>query len=213
MATSSRYCVPFRRRREGKTDFKARKAFLLSGKPRLVVRCSINNISAQIIVAEPKGDKVKVSAQSKEIARKYGWKAPRGSVPAAYLTGFLCGLKAKAGGIEEAILDIGLYPPSKGARIFAVLKGILDAQVNVPHSEEKLPDEKRLAGEHIAKYAQSLASDTEKYQSRFSNYLKQKTPPESLPKHFAEVKTGMMKEFERGGGKSVAKRPKRQKKK
>ena len=213
MATSSRYCVPFRRRREGKTDFKARKAFLLSGKPRLVARCSINNVSAQIIMAEANGDKVVVSAQSKEVARKYGWKAPRGSVPAAYLTGFLCGLKAKAHGIEGAILDIGLYPPSKGARIFAVLKGVLDAEVNVPHSEEKLPDEKRVTGEHIAKYAQSLASDAEEYQSRFSNYLKTKTPPESLPKHVEQVKADMMKAFKSGGGKVVAQKPKRQAKK
>jgi large subunit ribosomal protein L18 len=213
VATSSRYCLPFRRRRERKTDFKARKAFLLSGKPRLVARCSINNVSAQIIVAEPNGDKVVVSAQSKEIARKYGWKAPRGSVPAAYLTGFLCGLKARAHGIEEAILDIGLYPPSKGARIFAVLKGVLDAEVNVPHSEEKLPDEQRLTGEHIAKYAQGLASDAEEYQSRFSSYLKEKTPPESLPKHVAQVKTDMMKAFKSGGSKVVAQKPKRQTKK
>lgn len=213
MARSSRYCMPFRRRREGKTDYKARKAFLLSGKPRLVARCSINNVSAQIIVAKPNGDEVVVSAQSKEVARKYGWKAPRGSVPAAYLTGFLCGLKAKAHGIEGAILDIGLYPPSKGARIFAVLKGVLDAEVNVPHSEEKLPNEKRVAGEHIAKYAQSLASDAEEYQSRFSNYLKEKTPPETLPKHVAQVKTDMMNAFKSGGSKVAAQRPKRQTKK
>jgi large subunit ribosomal protein L18 len=205
--------MPFRRRRERKTDYKARKAFLLSGKPRLVARCSINNVTAQIIVAKPNGDEVVVSAQSKEVARKYGWKAPRGSVPAAYLTGFLCGLKARAHGIEGAILDIGLYTPSKGARIFAVLKGVLDAEVNVPHSEEKLPDEKRLAGEHIAKYAESLAADPEEYQSRFSKYLKEKAPPETLPKHVAQVKTNMMNAFKSGGDKVVAQRPKRQTKK
>ncbi len=209
MAKNARYCVPFRRRREGKTDYKARKAFLLSGKPRLVARCSNNNVSAQIIVAKPNGDEVAASAQSKEVARKYDWKAPRGNVPAAYLTGFLCGLKAKAHGIEEAILDIGLYPPSKGARIFAVLKGVLDAEVNVPHSEEKLPDEKRIEGEHIAKYARGLASNAEEYQSRFSNYLKEKIPPETLPKHVAQVKTDMMKAFKSGGSKIGAQKPKK----
>lgn len=213
MAKNSRYCVPFRRRREGKTDYKARKALLLSGKPRLVARCSINNVSAQIIVAKPNGDEVVVSAQSKEVARKYGWKAPKGNIPAAYLTGFLCGLKAKAHGVEEAILDIGLYPPSKGARVFAVLKGVLDANVNVPHSGEKLPDEKRIEGEHIAKYAESLASDAEEYQSRFSNYLKGKTPPETLPKHVVQVKTDMMGAFKSGGGKIGAQKPKKRQQK
>lgn len=213
MAKNSRYCVPFRRRREGKTDYRARKAFLLSGKLRLVARCSINNVSAQIIVAKPNGDEVVVSAQSKEVARKYGWKAPRGNLPAAYLTGFLCGLKAKAHGIEEAILDIGLCPPSKGARIFAVLKGVLDAKVNVPHGAEKLPDEKRIEGEHIAKYAESLASNAEEYQSRFSNYLKEKTSPETLPKHVAKVKTDMMGAFKSGGSKIGAQKAKRPPKK
>jgi len=210
VAKNSRYCVPFRRRREGKTDYKARKAFLLSGKPRLVARCSINNVIAQIVVARPNGDEVVVSAQSREVARKYGWKAPRGNLPAAYLTGFLCGLKDSAQGIKEAILDVGLYRPSKGARIFGVLRGVLDAEVDVPHSEEKLPDEKRVEGEHIAKYADSLASKPEEYQLRFSNYLKGKTSPEILPKHVAEVKERMIESFKSGGSKVGAKRPKRQ---
>ena len=201
MAKNSRYCVPFRRRREGKTDYKARKAFLLSGKPRLVTRSSINNIIAQVVVAKPNGDEVLVSAHSRELSKKYGWKAPRGNLPAAYLTGFLCGLKAKDHDIEEAILDIGLYPPSKGARIFAILKGVLDAKVNVPHSEEKLPDEKRVNGEHIAEYAKSLASEVERYQSKFSKYLEQKLPPETLPEHVAQVKTDMTTAFKSGGKK------------
>lgn len=202
MARNARYCTKFRRRIEGKTDYRARKAFLLSGKPRLVTRSSINNIIAQIIIAKPTGDQVLVSAHSKELTKKYGWKAPRGNLPAAYLTGFLCGLKAKAGGVEEAILDIGLYPPSKGARIFAVLRGVVDAKVNIPHSEEKLPDEKRIRGEHIVRYAESLASNNEEYQSKFSRYLRQQIQPESLPKHFEEVKKEMIVAFESRGKKS-----------
>lgn len=201
MAKNSRYCAPFRRRKEKKTDYKARKAFLLSGKPRLVARSSLNNIIAQVVVAKPGGDEVLVSAHSRELAKKYGWKASRGNLPAAYLTGFLCGLKAKAEGINEAILDIGLYRPSKGARIFAVLKGVLDAKVDVPHSEEKLPDEKRTKGEHIVKYAESLASSIEEYQAKFSKYLEQKLPPETLPKHVAQVKTDMIASFKTGGKK------------
>lgn len=198
MAKNSRYCTKFRRRREGKTDYKARKALIVSGRPRLVTRTSINNVIAQIIAAKPKGDEVLVSAHSRELA-KYGWKAPRGNVPTAYLTGYLCGLKAKAKGVEEAIFDIGLYPPTKGAKLFAVLKGVLDAKVNVPHSAEKLPDEKRLKGEHIAAYAQSLASEPEKYKSKFSKYLQQDIKPETLPKHFAQVKSDMLAAFKNGG--------------
>jgi large subunit ribosomal protein L18 len=201
VARDSRYCTKFRRRREGKTDYHARKALVLSGKLRLVTRTSINNIIAQIIVARPKGDEVLVSAHSRELV-KYGWKAPRGNLSAAYLTGFLCGLKAKAHGVEEAILDIGLYRPTKGARVFAVLKGVLDAKVNIPHSEEKLPDEKRIKGEHIAKYAESLASDVEEYQSTWSGYLKQEIKPETLPKHFEQVKKQMVEAFQSRGKKN-----------
>jgi large subunit ribosomal protein L18 len=202
VARNSRYCTKFRRRREGKTDYRARKAFILSGKPRLVTRTSINNTIAQIVVAKPRGDEVLVSAHSRELAKKYGWKAPRGNLPAAYLTGFLCGLKAKSHGIEEAILDMGLYPPSKGARVFAALKGVLDAKMNVPHSQEKLPDEKRVGGEHIAKYAESLASNAEEYQTKFSRYLQQEIRPETLPKHFAKVKEDMIAAFEGRGKKN-----------
>jgi large subunit ribosomal protein L18 len=201
VAKNSRYCVQFRRRREGKTDYKARKALVLSGKPRLVTRNTLKNISAQIIVAKPHGDEVLVSAHSKEL-EKYEWKAPRGNLSAAYLTGLLCGLKAEATGIKEVILDIGLHSPSKSARVFAVLKGVLDAGVQVPHSEEKLPDEKRIEGEHIAKYAESLASNQEEYQSKFSEYLEQKLPPETLPKHFAKVRKEIIASFKSRGNKT-----------
>jgi large subunit ribosomal protein L18 len=130
------------------------------------------------------------------------------------LTGLLCGLKAKAHGVERTILDIGLYSPSKGGRVFAVCKGVLDAEVDVPHSEEKLPDEKRITGEHIAKYAQELGAGSEEYQKRFSRYLKENISPETLPEHVAQVKSDMMKAFNKSGGsKVVAKKPKRQTKK
>ena len=81
----------------------------------------------------------------------------------------LCGLKAKATGIKEAILDIGLVSPTKGAKIFAVLSGVVDAGVDVPHSEEKIVKE-RMKGEHIAKYAKSLGAGSEEYTAKFSQY-------------------------------------------
>ena len=201
MAKDSRYCVQFRRRKEGKTDYKARKALVLSGKPRLVTRATLKNMIAQIIIAKPHGDEVLVSAYSKELAN-YEWKAPGGNLPAAYLTGLLCGLEAKAKGVKEVILDIGLHSPSKSARVFAVLKGVLDAGIQVPHSEEKLPDEKRIEGEHIAKYAESLASNQEEYQSKFSKYLEQKLAPETLPEHFAKVKKEIIASFKSRGKKA-----------
>jgi len=198
MAKGSRYCVPYRRRREGKTDYDKRKALIISGKPRLVVRGTLKNINSQIVLAKPHGDEVLVSAHSREL-KNYGWKATMGNTPAAYLTGLLCGLKSKAKGVKEAVLDIGLHSPSKGARVFAALKGVLDAGLNVPHSGEKLPDEARIKGEHIAKYAKTLSDNPEKYTSIFSKYLENKVSPGDLPKHFAEVKKAVIGEFESGG--------------
>jgi large subunit ribosomal protein L18 len=198
MATGPRYCVPFRRRREGKTDYKARKALLLSGKPRLVVRGSLKHMIVQIIVAKPHGDEVIVSAHSKELTRKYGWKASGGNISACYLTGLLCGLKAKS--VKGAVLDIGLHSSTKN-RIFAALKGVLDAGVNVPYSKKKLPNEERINGEHIAEYAKILASNPEEHQTKFSKYLKQKLHPEKFPKHFAKVKKEITASF--SGGKKA----------
>ena len=202
MVNYSRYCVPFRRRREGKTDYKARKALVLSGKPRLVVRKTNRNILAQIIIAKPKGDEVLVAAHSNELI-KYGWTFNRTNIPADYLTGLLVGLKAKAKGLQEAILDIGLSSPSKGSGIFALLKGILDADISVPHSEEKLPSENRITGEHIKKYVTSLNSNAENSNFAFSKYKKNKILPEKLTEQFENVKNNIIKAYSKVGVKKT----------
>jgi large subunit ribosomal protein L18 len=201
MARGSSYRVPLRRRREGKTDYQARKALVLSGKPRLVTRSTVKNVVAQIIVAKPHGDEVLVAAHSREL-KKYGWKAPSGNVPAAYLTGLLCGLKAKAKGVAAAVLDIGLVAPTKGGKVFATLSGVLDAGVDVPHDEEKMVKE-RMEGEHIAEYGKSLGVGSEIYSAKFSKYLEQKLSPEKLPEHFAKVKADIIKSFEKKSGKKA----------
>jgi large subunit ribosomal protein L18 len=203
MARGSMYRVAPRRRREGKTDYKARKALVLYGKPRLVARSSVKNFTAQIIMAKPVGDEVLASAHSHEL-RKFGWKAPLGNVPAAYLTGLLCGLKAKAKGVETANLDIGLVAPTQSAKIFAALSGVVDAGVNVPHDESKIVKE-RLRGEHIAKYGKSLGSGSEEYTAKFSKYLEQKLAPEKLPEHFAKVKADVIGSFKQEVEKSEKK--------
>jgi large subunit ribosomal protein L18 len=204
MARGSGYRVPLRRRREGKTDYQARKALVLSGRPRLVARNTVKNVIAQIIVAKPHGDEVSVTAHSREL-RRYGWKAPTGNIPAAYLTGLLCGLKAKANGIEDAILDIGLIAPTKGAKIFATLSGVLDAGVYVPHDEEKIIKD-RTEGKHIAAYGKSLEGDSEFHSAKFSKYAEQKLSPEKLPEHFLTVKADIIKSLEKKSEKKSGKK-------
>ena len=197
MATGPRYRVAFRRRREGKTNYRTRKALVLSRVPRVVVRLSLKNVIAQVIEAQSNGDKVIVSAHSHELAKTYGWKCNGGNLPSAYLTGLLCGYKALSEGIETAILDIGLQIPVKGTRIFAALKGLVDAGVDVPHSDEVLPDDSRISGEHIAEYATQLAEEPEVYKQKFAKYLAKKVKPEELPKHFEAVKDKITSSFEK----------------
>ncbi len=144
--------VPYRRKREGKTDYRRRLKLLLSHKPRLVIRKSLDNVLVQIVEYDEKGDKVVVSAHSNEL-KKLGWKFGKGNLPAAYLTGLLAGSKAKKKKINEAILDLGLQTSVKGSRIYACLKGVIDAGIEVPHNAEVLPSNDRVSGKHIADYA------------------------------------------------------------
>lgn len=154
MATGPRYVVKFRRRRENITNYRKRLNLLKSGKLRFVVRLTNKYIITQIVEYYPDGDKVLVTANSKEL-KKYGWKFSCSNTPSAYLTGFLCGLKFKKNHIDklnnEMILDIGLRTSTKGGRIYSALKGAIDANLNILHSPEILPDEKRIRGEHISK--------------------------------------------------------------
>ncbi|RLI22797.1 50S ribosomal protein L18 [Candidatus Bathyarchaeota archaeon] len=197
-AKGPRYRVPFRRRREGKTDYRARRALILSKMPRIVARGTLKHMIVQVVNAKVGGDEVIASAHSKELIKNYGWKGACGNIPAAYLTGLLCGLKALQKGVKKAILDIGLKTPVKGSRVFAVLKGVLDAGLEVPHSEEILPEESRIKGEHIANYAKILASENpEEYNRRFSEYLAKKLKPEKLPEHFSKVKEKILSAFKK----------------
>ena len=71
MATGPRYKVPFRRRREGRTDYHFRYKLILSRKPRLVIRKGNKNINLQLIVAEPAGDRTLLTVSSQEL-KKFG---------------------------------------------------------------------------------------------------------------------------------------------
>lgn len=148
MATGPRYKVPFRRRREGRTDYRHRAALLRGGVVRMVVRKSNRHVRVQLVEYTDKGDKVLVSAVSKEL-EELGWKASGKSTPGSYLTGFLAGKRAKEKEIGKAVLDIGLREPTKGATVFAAMKGAVDAGLEIPHSEDMVPSKDRISGKHM----------------------------------------------------------------
>ena len=194
MARSGRYKVPFRRRREGVTNYYKRRKLLLSGKPRLVVRVTNRYVIAQIIEAKPQGDVTLVSAHSGELS-KFGWKGGTKNTSAAYLVGLLVGLRALQKGVREAVLDIGLRRATRGARLFAAAKGAIDAGLNVPLGEEVVPDDDRIAGKHVAEYAR-LLKEAGKSEVVFSHHLKRGLDPEKLPENFEEVKSRILEAFQ-----------------
>ncbi len=101
MSTGPRFRVHFRRRREGRTDYRARLKLLKSGLPRAVVRLSERRVRVSVVEFDPAGDRVLATADSSELG---GIEFPSGSLastPAAYLTVYLAGLRAKANGRKK----------------------------------------------------------------------------------------------------------------
>lgn len=90
-----RYQPKFRRRREGRTDYYARKRLIAQDKNkfntpkyRIVVRFSNKDIVAQIIYARIEGDIVMAAAYAHEL-RRYGVSVGLTNYSAAYCTGLL----------------------------------------------------------------------------------------------------------------------------
>jgi len=78
-----------------------------------------------------------------------------------------------------------------------VLKGAVDAGLDVPHSEDIYPEDYRITGEHVANYAKALKEEDESlYRKQFSGYLTRGLEPEKLPDHFNEVKARIEEKFE-----------------
>ncbi|HKN06748.1 MAG TPA: 50S ribosomal protein L18 [Thermoplasmata archaeon] len=151
MSTGPRFRVHFRRRREGKTDYRVRLRLLKSGTARAVVRFSDRRVRVSIVQYDPLGDRVVAAAESAELGRLGFPASSLSSTPAAYLTAYLAGLRSKSAGAKSVVLDTGLRHPTEGGRLSAALKGLLDAGVAVPHGEGVFPTPERLNGAHLTK--------------------------------------------------------------
>lgn len=130
-----RFQVKPRRRREGKTDYKARRALVIndknkynSPKYRLVVRITNSNIICQIVSARLEGDHVMAAAYSHELPR-YGIPVGLTNYAAAYATGLLLarrvlqrlGLAEAYVGNEEADGELFHVEPEGETRPFRAL--------------------------------------------------------------------------------------------
>ena len=141
-----------RRRRAGLTDYRRRLKLLRGNKPRAVVRVSNTRTTCQLVSWAKEGDLVTATVTGSDLLKKYGWPESfsQKSVSASYLVGFAMGKAALATGATEAVLDIGLAASTPGGRVFSALKGMVDAGLEIPHGDNVLPDEGRIAGAHIS---------------------------------------------------------------
>jgi len=213
-----RFQPKFKRRRQGKTDYYARKRLTVQAKNkyntpkyRLIVRFTNKDVIAQIAYSRIVGDVVVASAYAHELPR-YGIKVGLTNYAAAYATGLLLArrhLKALKldelyKGVDEvngedynaevegdnpnpfmAVLDVGLARTSTGAKIFAVMKGVADGGIYVPHSETRFygydseakeysaeAHRDRIFGKHVADYMKLLKDESEDaYKRQFSKFI------------------------------------------
>lgn len=137
-----------RRRHENKTNYTKRRRLLEGRKPRIVVRKTNKYVIIQYIESKAAQDTIKASVISKDLLEQ-GWpKESEGSLKslgAAYLSGLLLAKKIKS--FAPAILDTGLIRSTKGSRIYAAVKGLIDGGFNIPCSKEVFPEESRLTSD------------------------------------------------------------------
>ncbi len=138
--------IPYRRKRDQKTNYRKRLGLLKSGKDRLVIRKSNKYITIQVVSFIPKGDKIIKSCTSQELV-KLGWKFSCKNIPAAYLTGLLIASKMKSEKNKECIIDFGLHSPLKGYnKFYAVLKGAFEGKLSFPVDTKVLPTDDQVLG-------------------------------------------------------------------
>ncbi|KAI8959319.1 60S ribosomal protein L5 [Daldinia sp. FL1419] len=109
----SRFQTKYRRRREGKTDYYARKRLITQAKNkynapkyRLVVRFTNRDIITQIVSSEISGDKVFAAAYSHEL-KAYGIEHGLTNWAAAYATGLLLARRVlKKLGLDETFAGV-----------------------------------------------------------------------------------------------------------
>lgn len=159
--------VPYRRRREGKTNYHQRLRLLLSQNVRVLVRITNTRVIAQVVQFDRKGDRILAATDSYAL-RKLGWTYSCKNIPAAYLTGMLLAHKAAATGVTQGILDVGLRTPIRGGRLYAFLRGAVEGGLQISADEKVFPVDERVKGNHVREYLSKASVG----KGQFAQYLK-----------------------------------------
>jgi large subunit ribosomal protein L18 len=144
--------VSKRRRIEGKTDYGKRLNLLKGEKPRVVFRKTNKYVICQYILSKEAKDFVDLGITSKQLL-KYGWpekfSGSLKSITASYLTGYLMGTKIKKENKEIPIIDFGMLKTLHKTKLFAFLKGMIDAGIKISCKKEAFPEEDRIKGKNL----------------------------------------------------------------
>lgn len=129
-----RYQTKFRRRRECRTDYYARRKMIMQDKNkydakkyRFVVRKTNSKIICQVAYATPNGDRIMAEAKSSELVR-FGLTAGLTNYAASYCTGLLCA--------RRLLKSLGLDDIYKGV-------DEVDGNVFDVYEQDQINDDKR----------------------------------------------------------------------
>uniref|UniRef100_A0A8C0U4H0 Ribosomal protein L5 n=1 Tax=Cyanistes caeruleus TaxID=156563 RepID=A0A8C0U4H0_CYACU len=184
-----RYQVKFRRRREGKTDYYARKRLVIQDKNkyntpkyRMIVRVTNRDIICQLL-------------------NKFGLdKIYEGQVE---VTGDEYNVESVDGkpGAFTCYLDAGLARTTTGNKVFGALKGAVDGGLSIPHSTKRFPGydseskefnaevhRKHIMGQNVADYMRYLMEeDEDAYKKQFSQYIKNNVTPDGMEEMYKKA--------------------------
>jgi len=157
------------RRKENKTDYSKRLKLLKGKSPRVVFRKTNKYIIAQYIRSKEAQDSVEIEVNSKRLLTK-GWpKEFAGSLkslPASYLTGYLMGTVIKKEKKETPVVDFGMIRVLHKTKVFAFLKGLKDAGIEIECEKEFFPEEEKIKGKNLkedfSRHFQEIKSKIEK---------------------------------------------------
>ncbi|OIW16788.1 hypothetical protein TanjilG_05522 [Lupinus angustifolius] len=170
-----RYQVKFKRRRDGKTDYRARIRLINQDKNKYNTpkyRFVTNkDIIAQITSASIAGDHVLAAAYAHELPH-FGLEVGLTNYAAAYCTGLLLA--------RRVLKTLELDEEYEGN-----VEGALDGGLDIPHSDKRFAgfdkEKKELDAETL------IEDEPEKYQTHFSEYIKRGIEADGLEALYKKV--------------------------
>ncbi|EHH61739.1 hypothetical protein EGM_19822 [Macaca fascicularis] len=204
-----RYQVKFRRRREGKTDYYARKRLVIQDKNkyntpkyRMIVRVTNRDIICQIAYARIEGDMIVCAAYAHELP-KYGVKVGLTNYAAAYCTGLLLARRNKNDLLNYAkrwILEFDKEFEEKAYERFLNLQlrnkivGHFGNTKRFPGYDSESKEfnaevhRKHIMGQNVADYMRYLMEeDEDAYKKQFSQYIKNSVTPDMMEEMYKKA--------------------------